>query len=233
MKIAIVEDKKTHTDALVEFINRYGKEEKSTFNVYTFSDGLKFLEAYKTGFDIVFMDINMPFIDGMETAKRLREIDRYTCLIFITEHASYAISGYEVKAFDFIVKPVEYDKFRIKLAKAVEAVSKNDLGKICIKNKDVVRMIKVADICYIESVKHKIIYHLTEEDIETWDALDQIEQKLPPQGFARCGKSFLVNLSGVVSVNGNEVTLFNGTVLPISRLKKKEFIESLTNYTLN
>lgn len=233
MKIAIVEDNKTHSDTLVDYIHKYADETKSVFKVSTFSDGLYFLDSYKSGFDIVFLDINMPFIDGLETAKRLRQIDRYTCLIFITEHASYAINGYEVKAFDFILKPVEYFKFRSKFTKAIEMVNRNDLGKICLKAKDFIRMIKIMDICYVESVKHKIIYHLLNEDLELWDTLDYVESILPVDFFARCGKSYLVNLTYVDSVKGNEVYLCNNAILPISKLKKKEFVKRLTDFTID
>lgn len=231
MRIAIVEDMKVHAKMLESHLQRYQKEEKVSFEVFTFSDGLKFLDNFKPGFDIVFMDINMPFIDGLETAKRLREIDRHACLIFITELSQYAINGYEVAAFDFVVKPVEYEMFRPKLAKAIAEVNKNNLGKICIRNKDVLRMVTISDIYYIESVQHKVIYHLADEEIETWDSLDKVEKKVPPERFARCGTSYLVNLAYVLSVRGNEVTLPHA-VLPVSRLKKKEFIESLTRFTM-
>ena len=232
MRIAIVEDLKVHAVRLEEHLRRYQEEEGVSFEVYTFSDGLKFLDNIKMGFNIVFMDINMPYIDGMETAKRLREFDRYTCLIFITELSQYAINGYEVEAFDFVVKPVQYDMFRPKLKKAIAEVNKNDLGKLCIRNKDVIRMVKVADIYYLESVKHKIIYHLVDEDIEVWDSLDNIESRLPEGRFARCGTSYLVNLRYVLMVKGNEVILPNAA-LPISRLRKKEFINSLTRFAMS
>lgn len=233
MKLAIVEDRREHVERLQNFIEKYREEYNEQFQVQIFSDGLKFLDAYRRGFDIVFMDINMPYIDGMETAKRLREIDRYTCLIFITEHSSYAVNGYEVSAFDFILKPVEYERFKEKLTKAIEFVRKNDRGILHLKNKDVLRMIKISDIYYVESEGHKIIYHYADTQFETWGALDEAEQKLPSDCFARCGKSYLVNLAAVASVNGNELTLINGDTLLISRLKKKEFIDRLTQYAIS
>lgn len=232
MKLAIVEDTREHMERLQNFIEQYRSEHSEPLQVFTFSDGLKFLDAFKNGFDIVFMDINMPYINGMETAKRLREIDKNTCLIFITEHSSYAVNGYEVSAFDFILKPVEYERLKEKLTKAIEFVRKNDRGKLYIKNRDVFRMIKISDIHYIESEGHKVIYHYADENFEAWDSLDEVEKRLPADCFARCGKSYVVNLAAVVSVNGNELTLVNGDVLLISRLRKKEFIERLTRFTI-
>lgn len=233
MKLAIVEDRQEHVDRLQSFIEKYREEHNEQFQIFIFSDGLKFLDAYKRGFDIVFMDINMPHIDGMETAKRLREIDKNTCLIFITEHSSFAVSGYEVSAFDFILKPVEYARFAEKLTKAVEFVRKNDRGIVHLKNKDVLRMVKISDINYIESAGHKVIYHYADTQFETWGSLDEVEKKLPSDCFARCGKSYLINLAAVASVNGNEVAMLNGDALLISRLKKKEFIEKLALYAMS
>ena len=104
MKIAIVEDKQQHIETLKDHLSKYSKDNGIFFDVHTFSDGLKFLDAYNIPFDIVFMDVEMPHINGIETAKRLRKIDRNVCLVFITEFSQFAINGYEVEAFDFIAK---------------------------------------------------------------------------------------------------------------------------------
>ena len=110
---------------------------------------------------------------------------------------------------------------------------KNDRGIVHLKNKDVLRMVKISDINYIESAGHKVIYHYADTQFETWGSLDEVEKKLPSDCFARCGKSYLINLAAVASVNGNEVAMLNGDALLISRLKKKEFIEKLTLYAMS
>ena len=230
MKIAIVEDQKQYIETLKDYIERYSQEKGEQLEVYAFSDGLEFLNFYKTKFDIVFMDIDMPHISGIETAKRLRQMDQYVCLIFITDLSQFAVNGYEVNAFDYIVKPIGYEKFCSRLSKAITSVNKSDLGTVCIKSKDFIKIVKITDIYYLESQDHKIIYHLLNEDIETWETWDKVEKKLPSDYFARCATSYLVNLSYVISVKGNEVFLPNAT-LPITRLKKKDFIDKLMRFT--
>lgn len=232
MKIAIVEDKKQHSESLRDYLSRYAEEKGVFFDIHSFPDGLKFLEGYNSPFDIVFMDVEMPHINGIETAKRLREIDRNICLIFITEFSQFAINGYEVEAFDFIAKPVEYEKFSARLTKAIDAVNQKEYGTVCIKNRDMIRIVKINDICYIENRNHKIVYHLINEDIETWDSLDNVEKLLPAERFARCSTSHLINFAYVISIKGNEVFLPNAR-LSITRLKKKEFINKFIHFSTN
>lgn len=229
MKIAIVEDIIQHRETLKNYLERYEQEMGVCFDVHVFSNGLDFLDSYKNAFDIIFMDIDMPHINGIETAKRLREIDRHACLVFVTELSQFAINGYEVDAFDFIVKPVDYEKFHSRLTRAIATVNKNNLGKLCIKNKNEIRVVQISDIYYVENIDHKIVYHLVDGDIETWESLSKVEKMLPSKHFARCSTSYLVNLSHVISVKGNTVTLPK-TTLPITRLKKKEFMDKFMQF---
>ena len=114
-----------------------------------FSDGASFIDEYTGGFQIVLMDIAMPNMNGLETARRLREIDDVVCLIFITSLSQYAIRGYEVSALDYVVKPLSYDLFKIKLAKAISHLNKDTIYTVKIPNG--VQKIRLSDLVYIES----------------------------------------------------------------------------------
>ena len=116
-KVAIVEDDRVASDTLKEYIERFAAEKNEKIEAEVFEDGLKFIGGYKPVYDIVFMDVVMPGINGIETAKKLREIDNGVVLVFITSMAQYAINGYEVDAADFLLKPVSYFTFSLKLAK--------------------------------------------------------------------------------------------------------------------
>ena len=105
-KFAIVEDNEAAAEKLAGFLERYANENNEVFEIIKFHDALDFLDGYRTVYDAVFMDIEMPGIDGMEAAHRLRRLDQKVILVFVTNMASYAVKGYEVNATDYIVKPV-------------------------------------------------------------------------------------------------------------------------------
>ena len=115
LNIALCEDETTTAERMQRFLQQYAEEFHEGIQVSVFSNGVDFLENYTPRFDIVFMDIMMPLMDGMEVAEKLRAIDRDTTLVFVTNMAQYAIRGYEVDASDFIVKPVSYNEFVINM----------------------------------------------------------------------------------------------------------------------
>ena len=126
LTIAIVEDDLEYQKQLQKYIEEYGKEHELQYKITVFQNGLNFLEDYKGGCDLIFMDIAMPHMDGMETAAKLRKRGDETCLIFITSMAQYALKGYEVNAFDFLVKPLVYELFCIKFEKALSHIDKKE-----------------------------------------------------------------------------------------------------------
>ena len=135
IKIAVVEDELEMSNILVNFINKFFEENELDVKVTVFNNALKFLDAYNFNFDLIFMDINMPSLDGINASKKLREIDSEVMLIFVTSLAQYAIKGYEVNAFDFIVKPITYYNFALKLTRALDNLSKDDTKIIVINSR--------------------------------------------------------------------------------------------------
>ena len=118
MKIAIVEDNPASAEKLRGYLRQYGEENQKEFDITLFGDAVSFLDRYSP-FDMVFMDIELPGMDGMEAARRLREVDRQAILLFVTNMARFAVKGYEVDAMDYLVKPVQYGSFSLKLRRAL------------------------------------------------------------------------------------------------------------------
>lgn len=122
--IAIVEDEKEFSIQLVDYLKQYEKENDVEFKVSVFYDGESILKDYTSDYDAIFLDIQMPGINGMEVAERIREMDEDVVLMFITNMAQYAISGYSVGALDFVMKPISYYTFSMKLGRVLKRVQK-------------------------------------------------------------------------------------------------------------
>lgn len=131
-KVAVVDDDVRESATLKKYLSDYAEEEGVEINVSAYSDGAAFLDGFKSVFDIVFMDIDMPNLDGLNAARKLRETDGDVVLIFVTNLAQYAIKGYEVNALDYLLKPLSYATFRLRMMKAVSRVvrTKNDVFEI-------------------------------------------------------------------------------------------------------
>ena len=189
----------------------------------------RFLEEYEPGLDLVLMDIEMPGISGMETAEQLRKRDEDVPLIFVTKMANYAVQGYSVRAMDFVVKPVVYENLSIKLDRALRAVDRRRSRRVVIQNGELTRWLNIEEILYVEVMNHTLYYHTAGEKISAYGTIKDCEQKLAPQGFARCSNSYLVNLGHVRQVRGSDV-LVDDQWLPIGRTKRKEFMQRLTEF---
>ena len=171
----------------------------------------------------MFMDIDMPVLGGMETAKALYEVDKNSRIIFCTNLAQYAIKGYEVEALDFMVKPVSYATFRLKMERAVKKVGNFEANKIVVKTTEGLVRLSVSDIYYIECVSHYLQYHTANGIIEERGKIFEAEEKLKAYGFMRSVSGILVNLEHVTKIT--QTSVFVGKEeLPLSRRRRKEFV---------
>lgn len=229
MRIAIVEDDVNCASILRGYIEQYNQKYYTDYKSVWYKNGLDFISDYHPIYDIVYMDIKMPHLDGMETAKKLREYDENIALIFVTNMMQYAIKGYEVNALDFMLKPVKYYDFELKLKKADDFLQKKQDSMITIHMKDMTKRVSSREIYYIEVMNHSLIYHLKENVYKTFGKMKNLETDLQLANFAQCNKSYLVNLKHVREVHTDYI-MVGKDAIPISRRKKKEFMKILTDY---
>lgn len=228
LRIAVVEDDDSARELLDSYLARFSAEESIVYSVKHFPDAVLFLDAYRSDFDVVFMDVEMPHLLGTDAATRLREKDQTVILVFITNMAQYAIRGYEVDAFDYILKPVSYFRFSTMLKKILHRI--NTVQKYTdIRTPDGIIRIAESDIEYVKIEDHLLLYHTDSSVIESWDSLRSAEEKLSPGCFARISKSCIVSLRHISAVSGDLVTVGKLT-FPISRRQKKDFLSALNRY---
>jgi len=227
MNIAIVEDNLRAAETLKKFIQAYGESAKTGFEVKHYSDGNSFLEEYAAAmYSIIFMDIDLPGLSGVEVAKRLREKDGAAIIIFITRMAQYARLGYEVNALDFMVKPINYADFCLKLKKAVAIAQLRSSNEIFVRSAGGYIRISVDRLLFVEVMGHQVKYNLVDSVIETRDTLSNVEAALKGYGFLRCNSCYLVNSAFVTAINGYDVKV-GGRTLKISHPRRKKFVEEL------
>lgn len=227
--IAIVEDEPAEAELLRSYAQRYTAEHGDVFEIRHFPDGVSFLSSYQRIYDLVLMDIDLPKINGMEAAAQLRLLDQAVALIFVTSLARYAVKGYEVDAMDFLVKPVSYTNFSLKLQRAINR-RRSSLGSdILINLPDGVYRINCSRVKYVEVINHSLVYHTTEGDFTCYGKLKDAQRLLDPKQFILCNRCYLVNLAFVRAVRGY-VLAVDQDELQISRPKKASVLEALNNY---
>lgn len=229
LNIAIVEDEKAAADNLCACLTRYTKDSGESFNIKVFDNGVKFLTGYQSNFDIVFMDIDMPDMDGLSAARKLRELDGKVVLIFVTNLAQFAIKGYEVDAMDYMLKPLNYPAFALKIKKAIRHCEKNETKEVYVTTGNGEVRFAASSVIFVEINVHHIVYHTESGDYPAYGTMKKVEQSLPAEGFYKCNSCYMVSLRHVSSVNGFTVTV-GGHELIISHPRKKQFMEALHRY---
>lgn len=229
IKIAIVEDECMYAEQLKEYLMQYEKENGEVFDITMYSDGDDIVHKYKAQFDIILMDVEMKFMDGMSAAEEIRKVDTEVVIIFITNMAQYAIRGYAVDALDYVLKPVSYFAFSQRLARAIGRMKKREQKIISVNIKGGTMRLDVANIYYIESQGHNLIFHTASGEYESSGTMKDVEDKLAAMNFFRGNKGYLINLAHVDGVQEG-CAVVKGESLVLSRSRKKEFMEALTRY---
>ena len=230
IRIAIVEDDIVYSNQLESYLHKYETEYNEVFEITTYSDGNTIAQDYHSQFDIVLMDIEMRYMDGMSAAEAIRRVDKEVVIIFITYTPQYAIRGYAVEALDYIVKPVSYFAFSQRLARAITRMKKREQKSVIISVKGGVVRLAANSIYYIESQGHDIIYHTSLGDYVTSGTLKDAEESLKSLHFFRGSKWYLINLSQVEGLEDGSAKLKGGKTVLLSRGRKKEFMEALAQY---
>ena len=229
INVAIVEDDAADAILLNHCIDKFARENGVEIEVARFDTAVDFLDKYAPRYDIVFMDIDMPMLSGMHASAQLRRMDKDVLLIFVTNLVQYAVDGYEVGAFDFIVKPIGYYNFSVKLKRALDRIDRFSGVSVNIRTREKLTRISSNDIRYIEVFDHNLIYHTSKENFTAVGTLSEVEKILPADSFFRCSRCYLVNLRYVTVVRGTSVHVGGDEIL-ISESRRKALFAALADY---
>lgn len=230
IRIAIAEDDATYVAQLQEYLHRYELENSESFSISTYSDGSEILKDYQSQFDIILMDVEMRFVDGISAAEEIRKTDKDVVIIFITNMPQYAIKGYAVEALDYVLKPVSYFAFSQRLGRAIGRMKKREHKYVVISVKGGIVRLNANSIYYIESQGHDIIYHTSNGEYITSGTMKESEEALKSIHFFRGSKWYLINLAQVDGLEDGCALLKSGNSIPLSRGRKKDFMEALAQY---
>lgn len=229
-RIAVVEDEQQYRDEVCQYIEQYATEHQLKFDVTTYTDGQEIVDDVQKHYDIIFFDIEMTQLNGMDAAKAIRERDVNVVMVFITNMAQYAIEGYEVGALDFVLKPIDYYGFSFRLARALGRVQKKQGNlEFAINTPGGIKKLNSNDIYYIEIENRFLVYHTAEGDFSQRGTLQSAEEMFQNYHFVKCNHWYLVNLKYVTEIEENIVHVA-GSRLEISRRNRAHFLKEVTEY---
>ncbi|MDQ5924775.1 LytR/AlgR family response regulator transcription factor [Romboutsia timonensis] len=198
------------------------------YKIYEFSSGEELLSNYPKDLDILIMDIQMKIINGMDTARKIREFDQNLEIIFMTSFSEFMQEGYEVKAYRYILKPISERKISRNILPCINEIMKKKNNYLTINVKNYVDRIKIDSIVYIETDRPNILIYTNDNKYTTKMSISKIDKILREHGFFRCHNSYIVNLKLVESMNSNTLKI-GEKYIPISKYRVKELKLALTN----
>lgn len=228
MKIAVCDDELIQLQATKAQLEEAYKSLDLRIDV--FQDGRQLIASTeKICYDLIILDIEMPGIDGLSVARKLRELKQETALVFLTSHLEYALKGYEVNALRYLTKPVKKEQLTEIINHLIEKNS--EARRILLKAEDEMVMVSVRDILYMEACNQDIrIVTGDREYLRRYNIRDY-EEQLNPYFFVRCHRSYLVNLSHIARIAGRDIVVDNQDIIPLSRTREKSVKEALILYT--
>ena len=230
IRAAVCDDEKEIREYLTRQITDYLAAEDLDGEVTAFSDGEPLAQAYENGtadFDLILLDITMKSCDGLTAAKRIRAAGADVMIVFISASAEYVFSGYEVRAFRYLLKPELVNGFAGVFRDCIRELTRSDEVRYAFQTGNQSVSLPVRDILFFESDKRKILVKTAAgREYSFYEKLDKVEEALAGQDFVRCHQSFLINAKKISAIRQGQAELTDGELIPISKHRAKETNEA-------
>ena len=232
LRIAICEDDRKQQQLLENYITNLKLEE--SYELEKFDSGEDLVRVYENGhkFSIILLDMQLAELDGIQTAEIIRKYDKDSIIIIITSIIEYAADGYSVNAYDFILKPVEENKFVKVFRSAIKKIQTENNRTYVIQTRDMTIVLKLSNIVYIESARKKINVHCEKEQYFSNEKISIVEKKLSKFVFVRISRYYLVNMAHIKKIGTNDILLSTGEVLNYSKSHQKEIKIRYMNFMI-
>lgn len=235
MLAAICDDDEADRALVGDFLIQKMKKRGEDLEISYFDCGEDLVEQYEEGdcrYDLIFLDICMKFMNGVETARQIRKYDRKTALIFVTASRDYAMDGYAVWVSGYLLKPVAQDKLEDVFLRFMEERYPRIRQSLLVMSKNAGKRIAYDDILYIESrrMELRIVCRGGKEHIIR-KKLDEVQEELPSARFLRCNRSFIVNMDYITGADGDFI-MENGDCIPIKVREKKQIRKRYFDYVM-
>lgn len=238
MKAAIIEDDLLHADLLEKYLLEWSNGKNILLEIDKYKNAESFLFEWEPGlgFDVLFIDIQMQEMNGMEMAKSVRKKDNGINIIFTTGITGYMEEGYEVEALHYLVKPVDKSKLHICMDKVLK--KKKDINYIIVHSRYEVHKITTSQINYIEARGHRCVVEVfTEENgrkhpelLDVSESISELENLVKTHGFIKCHRSYLCGIQNIHHIAKTEITFDTGSHIPVSRRLYKDVNQAFIKY---
>lgn len=228
--IAICDDEQDFVTHLTALLSDYAAETDEEIKLTTYCDGLDLIEQYDTTIDLIFLDIKMNHVNGLKAAKRIRQMDEKVGIIFLTTLTQYGLEGYKYQASNYIIKPITYGRLKEEMDSWLKHYRQDDNPFIVVTNDTGKYKVFLKSLRFIETFNRNLLLHTEQENIICYKKMKEMEAEVSQHGFVRCHSGYLVNLFYVKRIEKLDIVLITDERIPVSQLKKKEFMEQLADY---
>ena len=227
LKIALCEDDQLQRELVKNYIDR--SLLNRNYEIFEFKSGEELIANYPQKLDILFLDIQMEEVNGMDAAKKIRTFDNNVEIIFITGIWDYVQEGYEVRAYRYIIKPIDFNSFKTQLNLCIKEIENQKRPSIVVTYKGEVNKIDIGSIVYIETDNRNTLIHTKEKSYRSNMGISKLEKYLEGSTFFRCHNSFLINLEYINKI-GQDSVFLEEYEMQVSRHKMKELKIQFTSF---